>query len=183
MGEKLSQTVDSEAKQAKTMKKMTSKLLNGNGSQTFTRPVTKHENIYPQLPEQKSLLIAYICWLFGGFFGLHHLYLHRDKHAFVWWCTLGGYFGIGWLYEVFKIPEYVRDANEHPEFIHKFVEKMRLNKRPPFSTTRFIGSIVISYLFGQVAQIAVPEDEFMGINFRFLLWTIPFFAALGKISF
>ena len=102
MGEKLSQRVSSESngsaqqiKEAKTMKRLASKLFNGDTSQTFKRPVTKHENIYPQLPEQKSLVVTYICWLFGGFFGLHHLYLHRDRHAFVWWCTLGGYFGIG----------------------------------------------------------------------------------------
>jgi hypothetical protein len=47
------------------------------------------ENIYPILPKQKSLVIAYLLWLFGGIFGFHHLYLHRDRHAFVWWCTLG----------------------------------------------------------------------------------------------
>lgn len=40
-------------------------------------------------PPQKSVVTTYILWLFGGFFGAHHIYLHRDRHAFVWWCTLG----------------------------------------------------------------------------------------------
>ncbi|CAO1401361.1 unnamed protein product [Diamesa tonsa] len=193
MGEKLSPAVadpqngqgsksSNDPSKSKTLKKITSKFL-GTTSQSnnvhFARPETKHENIYPQIPAQKSLLVAYLLWAFGGIFGLHHVYLHRDRHALVWWCTLGGYFGIGWLFEVFKIPEYVRDANEDPQFISQFIEKLRTQKKPEFSTVRFLGQIMMSYLFGQVVMIAVPEDEFMGINWRFLLWTIPFFSALG----
>lgn len=191
MGEKLSPSVadpqngqgSKSPKESKTLNKITSKLLGtANHSNTvhFARPETKHENIYPQIPAQKSLLVAYLLWAFGGIFGLHHVYLHRDRHALVWWCTLGGYFGIGWLFEVFKIPEYVRDANEDPQFISQFIEKLRTQKKPEFSTIRFLGQIMMSYLFGQVVMIAVPEDEFMGINWRFLLWTIPFFSALGR---
>jgi DnaJ family protein C protein 22 len=37
-----------------------------------------------------SLCVAYFLWLIGGFFGLHHLYLGRDFHAFLWWCLPGG---------------------------------------------------------------------------------------------
>lgn len=187
MGEKISPLAHNSgssksATETKTIKKLTSKLL-GNGTQTqgmqFVRPVTKHENIYPQIPAQKSLLVAYILWLFGGIFGAHHIYLHRDRHAFAWWCTLGGYFGIGWIFEVFKIPAYVRDANEDPKFISEFIEKLRTHKKPEFSSTRLIGEVIMSSLFGQLVMIAIPEDEFMGINWRFLLWTIPFFSALG----
>lgn len=187
MGEKISPAAagtnqQKASKESKSIGKIATRLLgksSESSSEQFTRPVTKHENIYPQLPAQKSLLVTYILWLFGGVFGLHHIYLHRDRHAFVWWSTLGGYFGIGWLFEIFKIPEYVRDANEDPVFISKFVEKMRMYRKPEFSTIRFLGEIMMSYLFGQVVMIAIPEDEFMGINFRFLLWTIPFFSALG----
>jgi DnaJ family protein C protein 22 len=164
------------------IKKMAQKLLsNGTNSNQvhFTRPETKHENIYPQLPAQKSLLVTYILWLFGGFFGLHHIYLHRDRHAFVWWCTLGGYFGVGWIFEVFKIPGYVRDANEDPRFISEFIHKLRTQSKPNFSTIRFLGEIMVGYLFGTIAQIAVPEEEMAGINWKFMYWTIPFFTALG----
>lgn len=63
---------------------------------------------------KKSVIWAYVLWLFSGIFGVHHFYLRRDRHAFVWWTTLGG-FGVGWLFEIFRIPRYVRDANdEHP---------------------------------------------------------------------
>lgn len=188
MGEKLSPSADESSssrkssKDGQTLKKAATKFLGSgydlNGVQ-FSRPVTKHENIYPQLPEQKSLIVAYLLWLFGGLFGLHHIYLHRDRHAFIWWCTIGGYFGLGWIFEIFKIPEYVRDANEDPVFISKYIEKMRMYKKPEFSTIRFLGEIMVSYLFGQLVMIAIPEEEFMGVNWRFLLWTIPFFTALG----
>lgn len=80
------------------------------------------------MPSQKSVIVAYIFWLFGGIFGVHHFYLRRDKHAFVWWSTLGG-FGIGWLGEIFRIPRYVRDANEDPQHIQALVKRMKHNKK------------------------------------------------------
>ncbi|KAG5680456.1 hypothetical protein PVAND_009964 [Polypedilum vanderplanki] len=177
MGEKLSQAATNPSPKHKS-KELKNGKANGNGVH-YTRHETKYEHIYPQLPEQKSLFITYILWLFGGFFGAHHLYLHRDRHAFVWWCTLGGYFGIGWLFEIFKIPEYVRDANEDPRFIAEFIHKLRTQTKPEFSTIRFLGQIIMSYLFGQLVMIAVPEDVLFGFDWRFLLWTVPFFSALG----
>ena len=50
-------------------------------------------------------------WLLGGWLGLHHFYLGRDKQALVWWCLPGGYFGLGWFRDLWRIPEYVREAN------------------------------------------------------------------------
>ncbi|XP_063701860.1 dnaJ homolog subfamily C member 22 [Culicoides brevitarsis] len=129
--------------------------------------------------ENKSLIMTYLLWFFGGFFGLHHLYLHRDFHAFAHWCTFGGYFGVGWVVDMFKIPEFVRDANEDPVFIAKFLEKLKANRKPPFSTYRFMGAICLSYLWGQVAMIAIPESVVFGIDFSFLHWIIPFAIALG----
>lgn len=77
---------------------------------------------------KKSIFLAYIFWLFGGPFGVHHFYLRRDRHAFVWWTTLGG-FGIGWLGEVFRIPRYVRDANEDPKYVEDLIGRMIRNKK------------------------------------------------------
>lgn len=131
------------------------------------------------LPAQKSVVIAYVLWLFGGIFGLHHLYLHRDRHAFVWWCTLGGYMGVGWLSEIFLIPEYVRDANEDPRFVKAYVAKLQAYQRPPYSAKRFLGQILIGYLFGQLCSSAIPQTVTAGIDFTWLHWCIPFFIALG----
>ena len=38
---------------------------------------------------QKSLFITYLLWLIGGWIGLHHFYLRRDKQAFWGVCLLG----------------------------------------------------------------------------------------------
>ena len=150
-------------------------LLNGKIQQNGK----SHKQEANTLPPQKSLFISYVLWLFGGIFGLHHFYLHRDRHAFVWCCTLGGYFGIGWLCEVFSIPSYVRDANEDPKFIEEFVKKLQFYRKPPYSAKRLLGEIMIGYLFGQLYQMAIPETLFMGIDFGFLHWLIPVFVALG----
>lgn len=131
------------------------------------------------LPEKKSILTTYILWLFGGFFGLHHLYLQRDCHAFAHWCTFGGYFGVGWVVDLFTIPNMVRDANEDPVFIQKFIETLKVNRKPPFSTYRFMAAICVSYLWGQVVMIAIPETIVYEIDFSFLHWVIPLGIALG----
>lgn len=80
------------------------------------------------MPREKSVLVAYILWLFGGIFGVHHFYLRRDRHAFVWWTTLGG-FGVGWLNEILRIPRYVREANEHPKHMEELVGRISRNKK------------------------------------------------------
>ena len=58
-----------------------------------------------------SVCVTYLLWLLGGWLGLHHFYLGRDKQALVWWCLPGGYFGLGWVRDLWRIPEYVREAN------------------------------------------------------------------------
>jgi DnaJ family protein C protein 22 len=52
----------------------------------------------------KSIILTYIFWAFGGWFGLHHFYLGRDKQAFVWWSLVAGYGGLGWVVDLFRIP-------------------------------------------------------------------------------
>lgn len=61
-----------------------------NGKPSPSAPPSELEP-KPQLPPQKSVIVAYLLWLFGGMFGFHHIYLHRDRQAFVWWSTLGKY--------------------------------------------------------------------------------------------
>jgi TM2 domain-containing membrane protein YozV len=77
----------------------------------------------------KTKFWAYFWWLFGGIFGAHHLYLGRDDQALIWFCTLGGYFGIGWLRDLFRIPTYVADANDDPNYINCFKHHVRTERR------------------------------------------------------
>lgn len=75
--------------------------------------------------KRKSKFWAYLLWAFGGLVGAHHVYLERDEQAFVYFCTLGGFVGIGWLRDIYRIPSYVDDANEEPRFVHFFKQKVR----------------------------------------------------------
>lgn len=99
-----------------------------------------------------SVILTYILWLCGGWVGLHHFYLGRDKQAFLWWSTFGGCFGLGWLRDFFRIPAYVADSTTadepfHPPFPY-----------PPLSWTRSLAQAAIGYYFGLLIRLAVPDE-------------------------
>ena len=75
---------------------------------------------------RKSLLVTYIIWLMWGWFGLHHFYLGRDIQAFIWWSTIGGFFGLGWFRDLWRIPEYVDGAKDETYFVEELKRKIRL---------------------------------------------------------
>ena len=58
----------------------------------------------------KSLLLAYLLWLFGGFFGLHKFYLGRPFMGLLYFFTWG-LLGIGWVIDFFTLPRQVQLAN------------------------------------------------------------------------
>ncbi|XP_013397686.1 dnaJ homolog subfamily C member 22-like [Lingula anatina] len=106
----------------------------------------------------KSLLVAYVLWFIGGWQGLHHIYLRRDRHAFVWICTLGGIFGLGWLRDMCRLPDYVSEANEDREYCEELKEKMRRRSTPKFNNVRFAGELCMGLLLGYLTYSAVPEE-------------------------
>lgn len=57
----------------------------------------------------KSLLLSYLLWFFGGFFGLHKFYLGRPLMGLLYFFT-GGLFFIGWVVDFFTLPRQVRVA-------------------------------------------------------------------------
>lgn len=134
-----------------------------------------------ELPPQKSVIITYLLWLVGGWFGLHHFYLGRDFQAFLWWTTFGGFF-FGWILEIFQIPALVRDANEDPDFIKQYVLKLRTQMSPAFSTWRFLFGIMVGFLYSQLILLAIPQELFGGIDWSYLHWFIPLGGALGMLS-
>ncbi|XP_011636596.1 dnaJ homolog subfamily C member 22 [Pogonomyrmex barbatus] len=127
----------------------------------------------------KSKFWAYVLWLFGGLFGAHHVYLGRDDQAFVYMSTLGGYVGCGFLRDIYRIPAYVAEANEDPSFIEDFKRKVRTNRKPPFTAVRFSAQAAVAYLWAELFNSAIPQEEIYGINFRRLLILIPAVIALG----
>ena len=130
----------------------------------------------------KSTWKAYLLWLFGGIFGLHHFYLGRDRHAFTWFTTLGGVFGLGWLREFTRLPAYVREANQEKEFIEKKFLEMRKNSRPPYNTTRVAGQLIVGTLFGFLASLAIPAAEEHDVVNRWASLLIPFAVAVGMVT-
>ena len=59
---------------------------------------------------QKDTLVAYLLWLFLGFFGAHRFYLNNIVIGVVYLFTFG-LFGFGWLLDLFLIPDLVRRQN------------------------------------------------------------------------
>lgn len=59
-----------------------------------------------RVPLRRTLL-AYLMWLFGGWFGLHRFYLGHWFMGLLYAGTLG-FLGIGWLIDGFLIPRYLK---------------------------------------------------------------------------
>jgi len=105
----------------------------------------------------KSVIVAYLAWLLGGWIGLHHFYLGRDKHAFTWWITWGGGLGLGWIREMWRLPDYVAEANNDPVYLAELQHQARrTGGQPPFSMLRFIGQLMVGLLFGYQMLSVVP---------------------------
>lgn len=123
---------------------------------------------------QKSTCLAYLLWLTGGIFGLHHVYLGRFRHAFTWWCTCGG-FGHGWFRDLWRIPDYVAESNQDHEYVREEKDKMR---RPlHWGGTRFCGELLLGLLFGVVCRACLPEEVYS--DYPVLKLVVPSAVALG----
>ncbi|KAK1801882.1 hypothetical protein P4O66_022520, partial [Electrophorus voltai] len=97
----------------------------------------------------KQLIVTYALWAMGGPLGLHHLYLRRDSHALLWMLTLGG-FGVGWLREFYRIPDYVREAKREAEGVRHSRAAC-----PRMGLARFAGQVCVGIYFGSVALISL----------------------------
>lgn len=78
---------------------------------------------------KKSVCVTYFLWLIGGWCGLHQIYLRRDRHAFVIWSSAAGYLGFGLIRDLWRIPEYVKDANEEPVYMENLIKTMRKKEK------------------------------------------------------
>lgn len=128
----------------------------------------------------KSLLVAYLCWLTGGLFGLHHLYLGRDDHAFITFATCGGYFFMGLIRDLWRLPEYVKDANNEPAYLEWLQAQMRAHEQPPQSYVRQLGMMIMGNVFAYLVEYAIPSELMSDLAVtisKHLL--VPFGSALG----
>lgn len=113
--------------------------------------------------------MTYALWAIGGPAGLHHLYLGRDSHALLWMLTLGGG-GLGWLWEFWKLPSFVAQANR--------AQGQRQSSgrgTPPLSPIRFAAQMIVGIYFGLVALISL---SFMA---SFYIVGLPLAVGLGVL--
>lgn len=128
----------------------------------------------------KSLFLTYLCWLTGGLFGLHHFYLGRDDHAFITLATFGGYFTLGLIRDLWRLPEYVREANHDPEYLDKLHQQIKTHKKPPSSLVRQTGMMIVGNLLAFLVEYAIPNELLSETNVIILKFTfVPFASALG----
>ena len=132
----------------------------------------------PKYHRQKSLSTAYVCWLFGGLFGLHHLYLGRDRQAVISFCTLGGCL-LGVLYDLYRMPFYVNEANQGVEFTNELNKMQFQLKAPSFLTSPFLKCLAIGTFITYLVNNAIPleKDESNYILCRSILFISPFIEA------
>jgi TM2 domain-containing membrane protein YozV len=60
--------------------------------------------------KNKSVGTAYALWLLLGIFGGHWFYLGRPGRGVLYFFTLGGFL-IGWIVDLFTLPNHVRRIN------------------------------------------------------------------------
>eukprot|EP00043_Microstomoeca_roanoka_P014362 m.142491 g.142491 ORF g.142491 m.142491 type:complete len:363 (-) comp15995_c0_seq3:2286-3374(-) len=111
--------------------------------------------------------------LLFGCFGLHHFHLGRDFQAFLWTISGGG-FGIGLLYDLFRLQRYVEEANcsdraqaERNKLIQWRSEKgfLRAIQRKLYDwfSSRAFGQVVFGTYLRQCAFWTLPRDPKFGI--------------------
>lgn len=132
----------------------------------------------------KSIVTTYFLWFLGGFFGLHHFYLGRDCQAFLWWATLGGFFGLGWISDVWNIPSYVAEANEDDETFEARLKnevKQRGKSGPSVSMATRMAQFMTGNLFGYLALHCLPEHLIDAMPFlgTIQLAAFPVFVLVG----
>lgn len=73
---------------------------------------TAHAGSYTARPD-RSLAVAYLLWLFLGWFGVHHFYLGKAGRGIGYLLTVA-WFTIGWWIDLFTLPSQVKRINlEH----------------------------------------------------------------------
>lgn len=108
----------------------------------------------------KYNLVAYFLWLFLGWFGIHHFYLGRDNQGILWLTSCAGYFGFGWLRDFYRIPAYVKDANEDQAYMAFLGAEMQYNVKPRVYKNfhRIFGQIMFAMFYRMLVYMAIPEE-------------------------
>ena len=129
----------------------------------------------------KKKLVTYLLWLFGGIFGLHHIYLGRYKQAFIWYGTFGGFL-IGCIADLTRMSDYLDYANSNDEYFASLLKRMNRLKTPSFfSVYRIFGAIFAGSFFGYVLQYSLPLDyaDIYPHVYNIFYYLAPFACSIG----
>ncbi len=116
--------------------------------------------------DSHSVLMGYVLWLFG-FLGMHRFYFGKQITGTIWFFT-GGLLGIGWLVDLFLIPEMDRraDVEYEPGPIDYNVAWILLTFLGMFGAHRFYMGKWITGL------IYLCTGGLVGIGWLYDLWTL-----------
>jgi hypothetical protein len=108
---------------------------------------------------QKSNVLAYLLWLFLPSSGLHHFYLGRDVHCFLYAISFG-LFGMGWLRDAWRLPSYVRAASSTPAWVeHQKTERVLYPSPPFWLSARLPACLLFGSSFGAILRCAWPPAD------------------------
>lgn len=105
----------------------------------------------------KNYYVALILALVGGWVGLHHLYLGRNRHAVIYMFTFGGFF-IGVFHDIIKMKKYIEWANFDHDFKERYLSMTRKDPEPKMSLARGFAITMVAQMFGNLVHLAVPSD-------------------------
>lgn len=108
----------------------------------------------------KFTIVAYFFWLCLGWLGIHHFYLGRDCQGLLWLTSFAGCFGIGWLRDFYRIPTYVKDANEDQHYLEYITAQMRYDGSPRVlkNIHRVLGQLMFASFYRSLIFLAIPEE-------------------------
>jgi len=89
------------------------------------------------LTSHKSVCEAYILCIPFGILGLHHFYLRRYVFGFLYFFTLG-LGGVGWIVDIFRMPQLVRYANKIKDQLSGRVRTTDNNRRIRFVVSTWL---------------------------------------------
>ena len=127
----------------------------------------------------KYTIIAYLLWVILGWIGAHLFYLGRDFQGILWLTSFGGWFGIGWLRDFYKIPAYVKESNEDQGYMMQMVLIMRQRRRPSIwaNIHRVIAQVAFGSFYRYLVLYSLPEEY--SVNSFVVLLLVPLGTTLG----
>ena len=107
----------------------------------------------------KYTIVAYILWITLGWFGTHLFYLGKEHQGILWLTSFSGLFGIGWLRDMYRIPSYVKEANNDREFMLRRSFESR-KKRPSVwsNNHRVVAQVLFGIFYRKLIFLSLPEE-------------------------